>query len=438
MQRKLIRDPGQPTRQQSLASDVAYQLPSWRSVSPCWSRCRTTRARWRRSCSPTANGITSPSIATSLPYNGDPAGIRKWLAERGVFYNEIYTNDVLANLQGGNRRGTIDQGKLESMLTVDLEKLAGLQGLSFYSNNFLIHNTGRIRRDYVGRHQHHRGDRGGADDAAVGIVVRAEILGTARRAFGSASSPPTSSSSSAISAACSCRAIGRRSPPSTCRAEGRPIRCPPPACVSRSIRPRTLRCCSAVFNGDPAGPGTGRRAIAQSLRPQFPRPGSRLSSWPRRSSGPIRARTDTGLARTLKLGGWRHLGEFDDKRFANDGTLLADPEGSGVAAQPAGKFGPLCRDRPAALSAARAATADSGISVFGRISVSPSDRNLIDFLSTAGSCLPASIPDRPRRPVRGELHLLAVLGQRARLRSRHRAHSPGSPARSATTRPISN
>ena len=91
-----------------------------------------------------------PSIATSLPQNGDPAGIRKRLSDRGITYNLIYTNDVLSNLSGGNKRGTIDQGKLEGQLTVDLAKLAGWQDLTLYANAFQIHNTGRIRRDYVG------------------------------------------------------------------------------------------------------------------------------------------------------------------------------------------------------------------------------------------------------------------------------------------------
>ena len=96
------------------------------------------------------SGITLPSIATSLPANGDPAGIRKWLAGHGVAYQLIYTNDVLSNVRGGLRRGTIDQGKLEAILGADLEKAAGLQGLSFFANVFAIHNTGRIRLDYVG------------------------------------------------------------------------------------------------------------------------------------------------------------------------------------------------------------------------------------------------------------------------------------------------
>ena len=96
------------------------------------------------------DGIPEPSIATSLPNNGDPAGIRKRLADRGIVYGLEYTNDVLSNLRGGNRTGTIDQGKLQGILTVDFDKLAGWQGLTLFSNFFQIHSTGRIRRDYVG------------------------------------------------------------------------------------------------------------------------------------------------------------------------------------------------------------------------------------------------------------------------------------------------
>src|SRR5262245_11915006 len=96
------------------------------------------------------NGIPDPSIATSLPQNGDANGFRKRLADRGVVYGLEYTSDVLSNLQGGFRTGTIYQGKLHGILTVDLEKLMCLKGLSFFANAFQIHNTGRMRRDYVG------------------------------------------------------------------------------------------------------------------------------------------------------------------------------------------------------------------------------------------------------------------------------------------------
>src|SRR5262245_21045276 len=106
----------------------------------------TAQAWWDDS----KHGIPDPSIATSLPHNGDASGFRKRLTDRGVVYGLEYTSDVLSNLTGGFRTGTIYQGKLHGILTVDLEKLMGLKGLSFFANAFQIHNTGRIRRDYVG------------------------------------------------------------------------------------------------------------------------------------------------------------------------------------------------------------------------------------------------------------------------------------------------
>ena len=98
----------------------------------------------------TKDGVPDISIAPVLPHGGDPGGIRKALSERGVVYALEYTNDLLSNVRGGFRTGTIDQGKLQGILTIDLEKLAGLPGLSFFANGFQIHNTGRIRQDYVG------------------------------------------------------------------------------------------------------------------------------------------------------------------------------------------------------------------------------------------------------------------------------------------------
>jgi len=71
------------------------------------------------------SAIPQGSIATNLPENGDPGGRRKALADRGFTYVLYYTNDVLANVQGGLKRGTIDQGKLEGALTIDLEKAGG-------------------------------------------------------------------------------------------------------------------------------------------------------------------------------------------------------------------------------------------------------------------------------------------------------------------------
>jgi carbohydrate-selective porin OprB len=167
-------------------------------------------------------GITQPSIATSLPNYGDPSDTRKWLYDRGVSYNLIYTNDVLGNMSGGLRRGTIDQGKLEAQLLIDLDKLAGWKDWTFYANAFGIYNSGRIRRNYVG---------GMNTIAAIEAdpTVRLSELWlerwVGRSASDLASSLPTRNSSTAISVSCSCRATGPRSRQSICRGEAPRIRC---------------------------------------------------------------------------------------------------------------------------------------------------------------------------------------------------------------------
>lgn len=160
-----------------------------------------------------ANGVTPPSIATSLPYNGDPTGLRALMASYGATFNFIYTNDELGNVNGGLRRGFINQGKLEYNMTVDLQKLIGWQGLSL----------GRIRRDYVG---------GINTIAAIEACRRdvclnygwSRVFGMAARAFAPVNSRPTSSSSTLMLRSCSCRPTGQRLPRRLFQAAGRLIR----------------------------------------------------------------------------------------------------------------------------------------------------------------------------------------------------------------------
>lgn len=50
-------------------------------------------------------------------------------------------------------------------------------------------------------------------------------------------------------------------------------------------------------------------------------------------------------------GGWRHFGEFDDRRFTAQGLSIADPSGTGIAAKLRGNFGNSCGCGADALSA---------------------------------------------------------------------------------------
>jgi porin len=100
------------------------------------------------------------------------------------------------------------------------------------------------------------------------------------------------------------------------------------------------------------------------------------------------------LYSTLKLGGWGHFGEFDDKRLANDGSLLANPAGSGVPLRHRGNRGFYAVVeqqlwRPAAGSQ------DRGIAFYSRMSASPSDHNLVSAYIDGGLTFAGLVPRRP-------------------------------------------
>lgn len=332
-------------------------------------------------------GIPDPSIATSLPHNGDPAGTRKRLAEQGISYTFIYTNDVLSNLSGGNRRGTIDQGKLEGQFTFDLEKLLGWQDLTLYANAFQIHNTGRMGRDYVGSMNTIAGIEAAPSTRLSELWVERKFLdGAASFRIGQLVADNefyfSELSNMFLQTAAVIQPDGEPAYPLST----------PGARVMFNVG-KEAAFLLAIFNGDPAGPCAGDPDTCNRYGLNF-----RLRD-PAFIIGEAQFRTnqgkdDTGLARTLKLGGWSHLGKFNDQRFANDGTLLADPLGSGVPAQHRGNYG-IYGIIDQQIYRPRGGSADSGISVFGLASVTPSDRNLADVQLNGGIVFAGFIPHRP-------------------------------------------
>ena len=340
----------------------------------------------------TKDGIPEPSIASSLPQNGDPTGSRKWLAERGIVYGLEYTNDVLANVRGGLRTGTIDQGKLHGILAVDLEKLFGLQGLSFFANAFQIHNSGRIRRDYVG---------GVNTIAAIEAVpttrlseiwleqtfaggkatLRAGQLAADAEFFYSKASTLFLQSDWATISALNLPSGGAAYPLST------------PAVRLKVDPNKDFSLLLAAFNGDPAGPGPGdeqlRNRYGLNFRVQDP-PFIIAEAQFRYNQD----KDDTGLAGTIKLGAWTHVGNFNDQRLAADGFLLADPAGSGIPLQHRGNSG-LYAVIDQQIYRLVGGGPESGVTLYSRMSVSPSDRNPIDAYIDGGIVFAGMVPHRP-------------------------------------------
>ncbi len=336
------------------------------------------------------DGIPEGSVGRQFPDNADIGGHRAWLNERGVRYQLWYRTDVLSNLSGGLRRGTVNQGLLESIVNVDLERVAGAPGLRFFSNQFFIHNTGRIRRDYVG------GVNTIAAIEAVPAVRLSEFWleqslagGAVRLRAGQLAADISFffAETSALFLQSDWATISALNLPSGGPAF--PLATPGVLAEWDPAPGWTLR--AAAFNGDPSGRGPGdeqaRNRNGLDFRVRDPALLMAEAQW--------RTGQEEGLARTLKIGGWAHLGRFDTLRRASDGRPLADPLGSGIPLRRRGNGGVYAVAeqqlwRPAG------GDAESGVTAYLRVSASPSqDRSLLGLYLDGGVVANGLLAARP-------------------------------------------
>jgi porin len=139
---------------------------------------------------------------------------------------------------------------------------------------------------------------------------------------------------------------------------------------------------AAIFDGDAAGPGPGDPQTRNRYGLNF-----RVNDPPF-AIGEIQYNHGTAkgsaiLPGSVKLGGWYHAGLFNDQHFTQAGLSLANPSGTGIAAQRRGDHGIYGVFEQALYQFG--GSKDRDIGIFARVSGSPSDRNLVDFLRTPES-----------------------------------------------------
>jgi porin len=150
---------------------------------------------------------------------------------------------------------------------------------------------------------------------------------------------------------------------------------------------------AAVFNGDPAGPCPGDPDTCNRYGTNFRvhDPAFMIGEAQLRFN---QGEKDRGLATTLKIGGWNHLGQFNDRRYADNGLLLADPASGGVPMRQRGDWG-IYGVIDQQLYRPASGDARSGISFYTRASASPSDRNLVSMEIDSGFVFAGLVPQRP-------------------------------------------
>jgi porin len=343
----------------------------------------------------------------------DAGGVRSWLEQAGVKFSFNYYGDAFWNPVGGIKQGQGYDGRFAAIVDADLDKLVGWSGATFHAS----------------MHQIHGNQFGATDLGNLAVITGIEAPESTRlfnlwieQKIGSQATLRVGQFTAAQEFLVSDIAnlfinstFGWAVLPSQNLPSGGP-NWPEGTLGARlewsPTRELTLR--TAVFNGDPAGPGPGNPVLRDPngvafrindppmviaeleynynqdhrLEEAGPNQEARVPEGPRPAG---QVSSAGGLPGTIKIGGWVHSGEFADARFDDQtslpsGLLAAVP---GAPLQHAGDFSVYgIIDQMLWRSSVRE------FDGFVRVMGSPDDRNLIDFYLDAGLALQGPLNGR--------------------------------------------
>ena len=328
---------------------------------------------------PPTGDAAPPSIADSLPALAPAADFKKKLKDMGLNLQMTYIGEVLGNVSGGRQQGVIYDGRMEFLLEADMEKIANWQGGTMHVDSYWIQGTG-LTRYYIGnlmdvsyiealptvRLYELWYEQKLADNK---LALRFGLLG--------ADSDFVSSKYAQlfVNATTGWPEIFSGDMPS-----GGPAY-PFSAMGFRAKYDATdsLSLVAAIYDGNPAGPGTNdpQRRNAYGLNFRLSDPALLMQEAQYKYN---QDKSSTGLAGQVKVGAWEHLGGFPDMRYDANGrpfTLSGLPP-----AMLPGNYGVYAQIDQQVFKAPDDPT--KGVGVFARVFGSPDDRNLVDFYFDTG------------------------------------------------------
>lgn len=332
-----------------------------------------------------------------------PKGFKEWrdrLADKGFALSFIYVGDVIGNVTGGVRRGTIYEGRLDTEVDADLEKLLGWRGTKLHFNVFQIHGRG-LSRDYVGN---------------IATISEIEAL-PSTRLYEMWIEHTSADGALALK-------IGQQAADveffdsqtddlfingtfgwPAIKASNLPAGGPSPPLAAMGIRLKATyeqwTAFAAIFNGDAAGPGPAdedpQRRNRNGLNFRINDPAWVIGQLRYDYDLTVGGRT---LAGNVTPGGWYHFGSFDDQRFTWEGLSRADPAGSQLPRKLRSNYGLFAvleqtLYRPPSVEVKGVNASAPGITAFARVAYSPPGRNPIDFYADGGIGFSGLVPGRP-------------------------------------------
>ena len=271
----------------------------------------------------------SPSLWERDTLTGDWDGLRTRLINTGVTLGLLEQSEVWGNMAGGLRQGAVYDGLTTLSVSLNLEKLVGWTGATFFVDAYQIHGRGPSA-NLVGNLQIVSNIEATRDTKLYQLWLEQKLLDgrlTVRIGQEGANDQMMITQYGALFLNSS---FGFPGLPAADLASGGPnYPMATPFVRAQYQATDRITLVGAVFNGDPAPPGTGDPQLRDAGGTAF-----RLNDhvfavgelWYSINQGD-RA---TGLPGTYKLGAWYDSGHFADQRYATDGLPLADPASTGI------------------------------------------------------------------------------------------------------------
>jgi porin len=305
---------------------------------------------------------------------------REILADWGVQFNATYIAEVFGDISGGMRRGSIYTGRLDLGMDVDLEKVVGWTGAKFHTNMYQIHGQG-LSRDYVGNLMLVSGVEALPATRLYELWIEQSLFDGKLMVKVGQQASDVEFIDSKYDDIFTNSALGWPGITGINLLAGGPS--PPLAVPGVRIKAQlsdNITAYAAIFDGDAAPPDS-------PVDPQIANPHGVLFrvNDPAWMIGQLKYGFQLGeskLPGTITGGAWKHLGEFNDQRYAIGGFSLADPAGTGEPQKLRGNQGIFGVYEQMLARASQGS--DKGIGFFLRTSISPSDRNLISFYLDGG------------------------------------------------------
>ncbi len=341
---------------------------------------------------------------------GDWGGERTRLEDEGVIVGADSIDEILGNVSGGARTGTIYDGRFEALVTLNLAKLLSWPGATLHANAYQIHGRGLSANDLGGNLMTASNIEATRATRLFDLWVEQVLLdGKVAVRVGQIAADDefftSQTAASFINATFGWPALMSASLPSG----GAAYPLATPGVRVNYAANDAFTVSTAIFNGDPAGAGPGDAQLRNADGTAF-RLDDASFAIVEASYATNQQKDAPGLPAAYKLGAWYHTGQFADQRFDESGQSLAAPDSRGVAARHGSDYGGyFIVDQ----TVWRDVSGDRDVAVFLRGGGGPSDRNEIELYADAGLNFKGLIPSRTD-DVFGVAAAVAEIGPRAR------------------------